>query len=618
MSGTRPPLPREVLLSVEKPARYLGGEVNMIAKPDSPGVSRFAIVFPDVYEIGMSCLGLQILYFMINARDDFACERAFAPWPDMEARMRELGAPLFSLETYRPLARFDMVGFTLQYEMCYTNVVNALDLAGIPIFARDRGEGWPIICAGGPCAVNAEPLAEVFDFIYIGEAEGTLSAVLDEYGKRRSKSGFLRAIAGIPGVYVPSMYDVSYNPDGTIKSVSPNDPAAPAVAEKAAPGDFASAFHPDRALIPLIETTHDRAALDIFRGCIRGCRFCQAGFIYRPAREREPREIAETALGALDSGGYDELSLLSLSTGDYSRFRELTALLCEPLTKRRAALSLPSLRVDAFGLDLAERFGDGRKSSLTFAPEAGSQRLRDVINKNLTEDDILSGCRLAFEHGWRKVKLYFMTGLPGETDADAAEIALLSERVAAEFYRLPKEKRPRPVSVSVSASCFVPKPFTPFQWAPQLDTDGFRRRHAAVKSAIRSRQVSFKHHDADVSVIEAALARGDRRLLPVIISAVARGAKFDGWSEFFDYGIWAEAFAENGLSIEFYASRRREYSEILPWDHISVGVSKDFLIEEAERARRGETTPNCRERCSGCGASRYAAEGVCEPCRNCG
>lgn len=604
----------KILLQVEKPGRYIGNEINMVSKNPSDVDIRFAFCFPDVYEVGMSHIGLQILYFFFNRRKDTYCERVFAPWTDMEELMRKHNIPLFALETGDSINKFDFVGFTLQYEMSYSNIINMLNLAGISIWSKDRSEDEPIIIAGGPCAYNPEPLADIIDIFYIGEGEVNYDEFLDiykQYKKQgKSKKEFFERAAKIEGIYIPCFYDVEYKENGEIKEFKRNNKNAPEKIKKVIVKDLNNVFYPDKQLVPLIEIVHDRVTLEVFRGCIRGCRFCQAGYIYRPVREKHSERLINDAKSLVKYSGHEEISLSSLSTGDYREFKELSQGLLEEFSKKNINIALPSLRIDAFTLELMKKVQEVRKSSLTFAPEAGTQRLRDVINKGITEKEILDGCRLAFEGGWSRVKLYFMVGLPTETEEDLAGIAKLSSSVIEEYYSIPKEKRSKSICVVLSSSCFVPKPFTPFQWEPQDTYEQFLKKQKFVKANIEKKQVKYNYHEVQLSSMEGVLARGDRKVAKAIVKAWELGAKFDGWNEHFKYDIWTKAFEDVGLSMEFYANRKRSYDEILPWDHISIGIGKQFFIREMEKAKKGEITLNCRTECANCGAKCFGG-GVC-------
>ncbi len=597
---------------VQKPGRYTGGEYNSVYKDPSGIAIRYAFCFPDSYEIGMSHLGMKILYHLLNERPDTFCERVFAPWPDMENEMRASGIPLFSLETKTPVADFDFVGFTLQYEMCYSNVVNMLDLAGLPLYARDRGEGCPFIYAGGSCAYNGEPVADFFDFFSLGEGEESTNELMDEYRRWKAsgedRQGFLKRVAQLDGFYVPSFYDVSYHEDGTIASFEPNCPEAKPKVKKRVIRQLDKAFFPTNSIVPYIDVVHDRMMLEMFRGCIRGCRFCQAGMIYRPVRERSPEVLLKLAEALIENTGYEEMSLMSLSTSDYRALPCLTEELLRLTEKQKVSLSLPSLRVDNFSLDLMNKVQKVRRTGLTFAPEAGTQRMRDIINKGVTEADLLASARLAFLGGWTSIKLYFMIGLPYETVNDCLGIADLCRKVVSEFFSLEHPKGQRP-SVTASVSSFVPKPFTPFQWARQNEPEELLEKQMALRDEMRSKYIKYNWHESKLSVLEGVFARGDRRLSRVIELAVKKGCKFDGWDEWFLPDKWNEAFAEAGLDPKFYR-RERRYDEILPWDKIDIGVTTDFLKRENEKAKRGLVTPNCRKACSGCGAACFEG-GVC-------
>ncbi|MDO4608553.1 MAG: TIGR03960 family B12-binding radical SAM protein [Clostridia bacterium] len=603
----------QLMLTVQKPGRYSGGEINQVVKDKAAVDVRFAFCFPDTYEIGMSHLGMKILYSLFNERDDIWCERVFAPWIDFEKVMRDNDIPLFALESRDPINLFDFVGFTLQYELSYTNILSMLDLAKIPLKSCDRSDADPIVVAGGPCACNAEPLADFIDIFFLGEGEKVDLEVIDLYKECKkngfSRKDFLQKAAQINGVYVPSLYDVVYNDDNTIKHFVPLD-GAPAVVEKRIELDLDKAYYPDRFVVPYIEAVHDRAVQEVFRGCIRGCRFCQAGYIYRPVREKSAATVNQQAKALCVNTGYDEISLSSLSTSDYTHLEEmLDDMLCWT-EDMRVSLSLPSLRIDNFSEELLQKINRLRKSGLTFAPEAGTQRLRDVINKNITEEDILSSCRTAFKNGYFSVKLYFMMGLPTETDEDIVGIADLAQKIVDLYYSLPEKPKGKSVNVSISVANFVPKPHTPFQFEPQITMDEMMRRQMLLKDSIKSKKITFNYHENKTSFLEGVFARGDRRLGGVIAAAYKKGCRFDGWDECFNLDAWLEAFDECAITPEFYANRTRSFEEITPWDHLDYRVTKDFLIRENMTAHNGLTTPNCREKCAGCGANSYG-EGVC-------
>lgn len=607
----------DILLKIEKPARYLGNEVNHVVK-DPKGKSRFAMCFPDVYEIGMSHLGIQILYDLLNAREDVYCERVYSPWMDLDAVMREKKIPLFALESQDPIKDFDFLGITIQYEMCYTNILQVLDLSGIPLYTKDRTMEDPFVVCGGPCTYNPEPIADFFDLVYIGEGETSYRELLDKY-KEWKKSGksrreFLEIAATVDGIYVPSLYDVTYNQDGTIHAMVPNCETAPEKVKKQVVNDLTHTYYPEKPLVPYIKATQDRVVLEIQRGCIRGCRFCQAGMIYRPIRPRDIDYLKKMAVTMLDNTGYEEITLSSLSSSDYKELSELVYFLIDECDERKINISLPSLRIDAFSLDVMSKVQDVKKSSLTFAPEAGSQRMRNVINKGLTEEVILSGAWEAFQGGWNRVKLYFMLGLPGEREDDIEQIAVLADKIAAKYFELPKEERHGRPEIVASSSFFVPKPFTPFQWSPMNTAEQFESKRrfllGKVKEQLNQRSIRYQCHDAVTSELEGIFARGDRKLCKVIEDAYRRGCIFDAWTDYFKEDVWEQVMDENGVSRYFYNYRERGKDEIFPWDFIDIGVSKNFLYREYENSLQEKVTPNCRAKCSGCGAAKFGS-GVC-------
>lgn len=609
----------EILLTIQQPARYIGGEINSVMKDPSKVDIRFAMCFPDVYEIGMSHLGIQILYDMFNRRDDVYCERVYSPWTDLDQIMREKKIPLFAVESQDPIRDFDFLGITLQYEMCYTNILQILDLSGIPLHASERAERDPIVIGGGPCTYNPEPIAPFFDLFYMGEGEVVYFELLDRYKEIKKKGGsrleFLEEAAKIPGIYVPAFYDVTYREDGTIDSMEPNRPGVPASVKKQLVTEMSDTYYPEKPVVPFLRATQDRVVLEIMRGCIRGCRFCQAGMVYRPVRERSLEELKRLAKAMLKNTGHEEISLSSLSSSDYTKLQDLVNFLMDEFDGKGVNVSLPSLRIDAFSLDVMSRVQDVKKSSLTFAPEAGSQRLRNVINKGLTEEDIINGSTEAFKGGWNRVKLYFMLGLPTETVEDMEGIAELSEKVAEVYYdTVPKEQRHGKVQVTASTSFFVPKPFTPFQWAQMCTKEEFLERAGIVnrkmKEMLNRKSLRYNWHEADVTVLEGILARGDRRVAAVIEEAYRRGALYDSWSEHFSNEIWMDAFRACGVDMDFYTVRERSLEEVFPWDFIDVGVSKEFLKREWEQAKGEKVTPNCRAGCSGCGVRQFGC-GVC-------
>lgn len=607
----------DILFKVEKPARYIGGELNSYIKDKDKVDIRFAFCFPDVYEVGMSHLGTKILYYTLNQREDTYCERAFAPWPDMESLMRKNNIPSFTLETKDSLKDFDFVNFTLQYEMSYTNILNMLDMADINVRASERNEEDPIILCGGPCAYNPEPLHDIADIFALGEGEEQLDQLMDLYkecqSKGLSKKEFLRKATNVRGMYVPSLYEVCYNDDNTIKEFKPKFDDVPERVQKAFIKDFNEVDFPDKLIVPYIEIVHDRVTLETFRGCTRGCRFCQAGMIYRPVREKKTEKLLEQAEQLLKATGYDEVSLVSLSICDYSDIQNLIFSLVEKYGDKKVGISLPSIRIDSFSVDLVKEIQKVRKTGLTFAPEAGSQRMRDIINKGVNEQNLIDSSLAAFKAGWSTIKLYFMIGLPYEREEDILGIADLAKKVVDQYYSVPKDERKKGLKVTVSSSIFVPKAFTPFQWAPQDKMGPVKEKIKVLRNSMKNKVITYNWHESPVSYLEAIFARGDRRLCDLLIKAFEKGARFDGWAEHFNFQIWSEALEECGLDGEFYACRERDYEEILPWDFIDIGVSKAFLIRENEKAKKAEVTPDCRENCAACGINTNDkfGEGVC-------
>lgn len=607
----------KLLLRVQKPGRYVGGELNEIIKDKNSVDVRFVFCFPDTYEVGMSHLGMKILYSQFNEKDYIWCERVFAPWIDMEAEMRAQNIPLFALESGDSIADFDFIGFTLQYELSYTNMLDMLDLAGLPLRSADRTELAPIVVAGGPCAVNPEPIAAFIDLFFIGEGEEVDLEVIDLYRKmkaeHRTKAEFLREAAKIEGVYVPSLYTVDYNADGTIAAVTPKD-GAPATVRKRIMTDMNQSYYPDTFIVPSIEIVHDRAVSEVQRGCYRGCRFCQAGFIYRPVRTKTVEKIDAECRCICENTGYDEISLVSLSTSDYPDINGLLDQLLTWTNDERVSISLPSQRVDSFSTELMDKIKSVRRSGLTFAPEAGTQRMRDVINKNVTEEALLKTVRMAFAGGWLNIKLYFMIGLPTETMDDVAGIAQLGQAAVNEFYANPDKPKGRSVNVTVSASSFVPKAFTPFQWEPQDTIELLHEKQHHLRNSVTTRKITCNYHEAHTSFLEGVFARGDRRLTAVLEEAQKRGCKMDGWSECFDYDRWMEVFRDCGVDPTFYNQRRRSFDEVLPWDHIDMGIKKSFLIAECQRAYQNAISPDCKQKCSACGAACFKG-GICYEAR---
>lgn len=608
----------EILMEIEKPARYIGNEVNSVVKDKAEVDVRFCMCFPDAYEIGMSHLGIQILYDMFNRMDGVWCERVYSPWPDLDKIMREQEIPLFALESQDPIKDFDFLGITLQYEMCYTNVLQVIDLSQIPLLAKDRKDEDPIVIGGGPCSYNPEPIADFFDLFYIGEGETAYQALIDAYRANKKAAGnrqsFLEMAAEIEGIYVPQFYDVTYKEDGTIASFEPNNSHAKNSIKKQVVLDFENTPYPMKPVVPYIKATQDRVTLEIQRGCIRGCRFCQAGAIYRPTREKNVELMKQYAVEMIRNTGHEEITLSSLSSSDYEALPELTEFLIDEMGKMKVNIALPSLRIDAFSLDVMNRVQDIKKSSLTFAAEAGTQRLRNVINKGLTEEMIREGAMKAFRGGWTKVKFYFMVGLPTETEDDLMGIPELCEQLAVDYYTIPKEERIGKVSITASSSFFVPKPFTPFQWASMNTEEEFLQKARFVKDGFfqqkNRKSLNYRYHDADLTIMEGIFARGDRKLAPAILQAYKDGCMFDAWHEMFHQEIWDKAFEDHNIDIEFYTHRERSVDEILPWDFIDIGVTKQFFVREWERAKNGEVTPNCKQQCSGCGAATFKG-GVC-------